>query len=56
MQQLKTPSRNVSFNSREVDYFRDMENRLIKKTRQTASAIYKQGLKEYYLKQFPHPV
>jgi len=56
MQQLKTPSRNVSFNSREVDYFREMENRLIKKTRQTASAIYKQGLKEYYLKQFPHPV
>ena len=50
----KTPTSNVSFNHRELSAFRQMENELMRKTRQTKSAVYKQGLQEYYFKHFPH--
>ena len=54
MNQTKTPSSNVSFNSREVPYYRAMEQDLVRKTRMTKSAVYKQALKEYHGKHFTH--
>jgi len=54
MNQVKTPSSNVSFNSREVTYFRALEQDLLRKTRMTKSAVYKQALKEYHGKYFTH--
>ncbi len=50
----KTPTSNISFNHRELNVYRRMEQELMKKTHQTKSAIYKQGLKEFYLKHYPH--
>ena len=54
MNQTKTPSSNISFNSREVLYFRALEQDLVRKTRMTKSAVYKQALKEYHGKHFTH--
>ena len=54
MNQTKTPSSNVSFNSREVPYFRALEQDLVRKTRMTKSAVYKQALREYHGKHFTH--
>jgi hypothetical protein len=54
MNQTKTPSSNVSFNCREVPYFRALEQDLVRKTKMTKSAVYKQALKEYHGKHFTH--
>ena len=48
-----TPTTNVSFNTREVDLFRKMESDLVTKTRLTKSALYKEAMKEYWLRVFP---
>ena len=48
-----TPTTNVSFNTREVDLFRKMENDLVTKKRMTKSALYKIAMQEYYLRQNP---
>jgi hypothetical protein len=53
MQRIKTPSTNISFNRREEDAFRTMEEHLCQKTRLTKSGCYKLGLEDLYLKHFP---
>ena len=50
---LKTPTRNVSFNQREVDVYRQYERDLTKKTRLSVSSVYKIALEEYWSKHFP---
>lgn len=53
MERIKTPSTNVSFNRREEQAFRVMEQHLCQKTRLTKSGVYKQGLEDLYFKHFP---
>jgi hypothetical protein len=53
MYATKNPSTNVSFNSRETQAFRMMEEALMKKTRLTRSGCYKVALEDLYLKHFP---
>ncbi len=49
----KTPSTNVSFNRREVNAFRQMEEALMRKTRLTRSGCYKVAMEDFYFKHFP---
>jgi len=49
----KTPSTNVSFNRREVNAFRQMEEALMRKTRLTRSGCYKVAMEDLYFKHFP---
>ena len=56
MNQTKTPSSNVSFNSGEIPYFRALEQDLVRKTRMTKSAVYKQALREYHGKHYTHQI
>jgi len=51
----KTPSANVSFNRREVNAFRQMEEALMRKrkARLTRSGCYKVAMEDFYFKHFP---
>ena len=49
----KTPSTNVSFNRREVNAVRQMEEALMRKTRLTRSGCYKVAMEDLYFKHFP---
>ena len=49
----KTPSTNVSFNRREVNAFRQMEEALMRETRLTRSGCYKAAMEDFYFKHFP---
>ena len=48
-----TKSTIVSFNRREVNAFRQMEEALMRKTRLTRSGCYKVAMEDLYLKHFP---
>lgn len=48
MGQSAISSSNISFSSREAQFFRQLENELIQKTRMSKSACYKQALLEYH--------
>lgn len=43
-----TSSSNISFNQHERQFFRQLEDELIQKTRMSKSACYKQALLEYH--------
>jgi hypothetical protein len=48
MTMLKTPTSNISFSQREKTFFHRLEEELMKRTKMSKSACYKQALLDYH--------